>query len=86
MVKPLLRVVLSVFEPWLTGVARPRKRDSEPFLMALMAVRLRVACCRFNASRREAIVEAIVGDGDIGGDGGERVDGSGSCRWLLLLV
>jgi hypothetical protein len=81
MVKPLLRVVLSVFEPWLTGVARPRKRDSEPFLMALMAVRLRVACCRFNASRREA-----VGDGDIGGDGGERVDGSGSCRWLLLLV
>jgi hypothetical protein len=49
-------------------------------------VRLRVACCRFNASRREAIVEAIVGDGYVGGDGGERVDGSGSYRWLLLLV
>lgn len=51
--KPLLRVVLSVFAPWLTGVASPRTRG----FMALKAVRLRRLCCRLSASLREAIEE-----------------------------
>ena len=57
-VKPLLRVVLSVFAPWLTGVANPLSsglwfRD----LTALRAVRLRAACRRLSASDREAMQE-----------------------------
>lgn len=55
-VKPLLRVVDSVLEPWETGVARPLvKGDRLLALTALMAVFERRACCTFNARRREAI-------------------------------
>lgn len=49
--KPLLNVVDSVFDPWLTGVASPLVRC----LTAFSAVRLRRLCCRLRASRREAM-------------------------------
>lgn len=61
-VKPLLRVVLSVLDPWLTGVASPR--SGEPYLTELMAWRVRRPVCRFKASLRAAI--DIVGDVMVG--------------------
>lgn len=64
-VKPLERVVDSVFEPWETGVANPLvKGDCLLRLTALMAAFERRAVCRFNASRREAIAYARSGFGD----------------------
>jgi hypothetical protein len=68
----LLRVVDSVRAPWVTGVARPLvKGDRFLALTALMAALLRRLCCKFNASRLEAI--AFAG-GEIGG---WAVDGAG---------
>lgn len=49
--KPLLRVVDSVFDPWLTGVARPLVKGWTD----LRAVRLRRLCWRLKASRLEAM-------------------------------
>jgi hypothetical protein len=72
-VKPFLRVVDSVFAPYVTGVASPRvKGDAFEALTALMAARERMPCCRLSASRREAIVSArrAGADGRCGGDGG----------------
>lgn len=72
-VKPLVRVVDSVLEPWETGVARPLvKGELLLLLTALMAARERRAVCRFNASRREAIAFARGAVGS-GGDGRRRV-------------
>jgi len=66
-VKPLLRVVDSVLEPWETGVARPLVKGDLPYLTALMAALERRAVCRFSASRREAIAIALhSGGGGIG--------------------
>ena len=59
-VKPLLRVVLSVFAPWLTGVARPRRRGELRVLTELMAARLRRLCCRLSASLRVAMDMVII--------------------------
>jgi hypothetical protein len=72
-VKPFLRVVDSVFAPYVTGVASPRvKGDAFEALTALMAARERMPCCRLSASRREAIASARRAgeDGGCGGDGG----------------
>jgi hypothetical protein len=75
-VKPFLRVVDSVREPYVTGVARPLVNGDEFFaLTALIAALLRRLCCRFNASRREAIAFArcLFGerrDGGMSGDDG----------------
>lgn len=62
--KPLLNVVLSVFAPWLTGVARDLVR---PFgfgfgrWMALKAFFERTACRMFRARCRGA--EDAIGEG-----------------------
>ena len=50
-VKPLDRVVLSVFMDWWIGVAKPRRTGC----IALSAARLRSAWFRLRANRREAI-------------------------------
>jgi hypothetical protein len=72
-VKPLLRVVDSVFEPWATGVASPLVKGDFPYLTALMAALERTACCRFNASRREAIILALQARAE-GWEAGDGVD------------
>jgi hypothetical protein len=64
-VKPLLRVVDSVLEPYETGVASPLvKGDRFLVLTALMAFLARRLWCRFNASRRDAIALARCGIGE----------------------
>jgi len=50
----LLKVVLSVFAPWLTGIARPLVKGDRT---ALMAVRLRRLRWRLSASLRDAMAE-----------------------------
>ena len=71
-VKPLFSVVDSVLEPYVTGVARPLvKGDRFLALTALMACLERKLCCRFKASRREAIAFARDAEESEGmGDGG----------------
>jgi hypothetical protein len=71
-VKPLLSVVDSVWEPNVTGVARPLIKGEFFVLTALMAARERRCCCRFSASRREAIAGARFAVGKRGamGDSG----------------
>lgn len=80
--KPLLSVVDSVLEPYVTGVARPlAKGESFCALTALMAALLRRLCCRLSASRRDAIaIAGVCGKGRAGRKsggwgGGRSVDG-----------
>lgn len=72
-VKPLLRVVLSVLEPYETGVARPLVKGDFDVLTALMALRERRLRCRFSASCREAIASARCAGEDGGWVGDGRV-------------
>ena len=62
-VKPLLKVVLSVVLPWLTGVARLRVREGlerpPPCLMPVMARWARRPWCRLCASRRVAAMVCV---------------------------
>ena len=83
-VKPLLRVVDSVLEPYVTGVARPLVKGEFLVLTALMAARERAAVCRLRASRREAIACGRVGRGGLRGwamgrDGVDEVLGALVC-------
>ena len=58
-VKPLLSVVDSVVDPWLTGVASARRvMDGRTALIARCA---RSPVCRLSASLREAIAGRVCG-------------------------
>lgn len=68
-VKPLDRVVLSVLIDWWMGVASPRLKGCKE----LSAVRLRTACLRLSANRREAMtsgkeeeVSAVSDNAEVG--------------------
>lgn len=62
--KPLLRVVLSVLEPYVTGVASPLvKGEALDDLTLLMAARERKLRWKFSASCLEAIASARCGRG-----------------------
>lgn len=63
--KPLLKVVLSVFAPWLTGVAKLLVIG----LIEFNAARLRKLRCRLRARFREAIVREEGGTRGVEGEG-----------------